>query len=661
MAKLSIVIPSREERFLVPTIDDIFRNARGETEVIAVLDSDKWPDKWDEVVSRHAPRLHTIHNGASKGMRHSINVGFGSAKSRGAKYIAKSDGHIAFGEGFDEILLSEIEDNWLVIPRRLRLEPETWTIAEPEKLPHDYHYLSFPDDPNDFGGAGLNGKPWIERTKERLDKPEYLIDDEMSSQGSFWLTSVANYERLEFMDEASYGPFWNEMQECANKCWLSGGRVVVNKKTYYAHLHKGKKYGRGYRMDESWLKQGRNHTMKWIWNEAWDKQTLPFEWLIDHFWPVPGWPENWREVLYAGRRPQSVAVVGDSSGAGDDSNRGLAVSDVSLKIHTARYGVHEFDPTQWIDVTARLQSLVVNDSLDIVVNNSTLAPGKNPFRGQKKQLTVAYSYDSGDVVTVMREEKEALIIGRPRQRQPVSAYIGPIEEIVAKIEGPKQVVSHIVVEGKQIFPTTAPALNDFLVRRFNVSPYRLRAPMPIEIPDFHRNDLAQLFAELGFRRGAEIGVAEGNYSEVLLKANPECELLLVDPWHAYSDNPQNKSEEKHSYAFNEMMRKTDGYEGRRVQMMTSMKAVQNVEGSSLDFCYIDGHHSFDYVMQDLIQWSKRVRSGGIVSGDDLIRLDEKRWGAGPIEAVNAYVSAHRIPIWFTFAGHKSWDFMFVKP
>jgi hypothetical protein len=153
MAKLSIVIPSREERFLVPTIDDIFRNARGETEVIAVLDSDKWPDKWDEVVSRHAPRLHTIHNGASKGMRHSINVGFGSAKSRGAKYIAKSDGHIAFGEGFDEILLSEIEDNWLVIPRRLRLEPETWTIAEPEKLPHDYHYLSFPDDPNDFGGA----------------------------------------------------------------------------------------------------------------------------------------------------------------------------------------------------------------------------------------------------------------------------------------------------------------------------------------------------------------------------------------------------------------------------------------------------------------------------------------------------------------------------
>ena len=30
MAKLSIIIPSRDERFLTPTIDDIFRNCRDE-------------------------------------------------------------------------------------------------------------------------------------------------------------------------------------------------------------------------------------------------------------------------------------------------------------------------------------------------------------------------------------------------------------------------------------------------------------------------------------------------------------------------------------------------------------------------------------------------------------------------------------------------------
>src|SRR6185369_13913331 len=115
MPKLSIIIPSRDEQFLIPTIDDIFRNARSDdTEVVAVLDSDKWPQGWKEVADRH-PRLTTIHNGKPIGMRGSINKGVASAISRGAVYIAKSDGHCAFSEGFDEVLKAEMEDDWIVI------------------------------------------------------------------------------------------------------------------------------------------------------------------------------------------------------------------------------------------------------------------------------------------------------------------------------------------------------------------------------------------------------------------------------------------------------------------------------------------------------------------------------------------------------------------
>jgi hypothetical protein len=158
-------------------------------------------------------------------------------------------------------------------------------------------------------------------------------------------------------------------------------------------------------------------------------------------------------------------------------------------------------------------------------------------------------------------------------------------------------------------------------------------------------------------------VAEGNYSEVLLKANPTCELLLVDPWHAYSDNPQNKTKEKHEYAYNEMKRKVENYPSVQIHVGDSMGVVLTppVNEKPLDFCYIDGNHSFDFVMQDLIEWSKRVRSGGIVSGDDYYALDQKRWvGGGVVEAVQAYVNAHRIPIWWLFQGHKSVDFMWCK-
>lgn len=714
MAKMSIILPSRDERFLLPTIHDIFRNAQGETEVIAVIDSNLWPEGWKEITAQY-PNLHTIFHGESLGMRAAINSGAASAISRGAKYLAKFDAHCSFSEGFDEVLKSNCEPDWIVVPRRGRLDPEAWRETELSKPPIDYHYLSFPDDPNDFGGPGLNGKVWAERAVERAS---YDLDEEMSSQGSGWMMHADYFTQLELMDQVNYGPFWNEMQEIANKAWLSGGRVMVNKKAKYLHLHKGKKHGRGYKLPESWLQQGRAYAARWAYNEAWPKQTLPFEWLIDHFWPVPSWPKNWREVLYATRKPRVIGVgIPAMDNAGNDLGNianDLPDADMSLKIHKAHYGIGSLED---IDVRERLQSLVKNSSLDIIVNNSTLTPNQNPFRGKKKQLNVIYSFDgSGKQVTRRVEEKDWLIIGPPRQRDDATGDLpaekveaglrqGILEpELVITDEGLKEVAVYVV--GSELIdpigsraaaefiakrdgreddvrdtqesfqramslvgvkpltspPTTAATLNDFLIRKFNISPQRLRGPMPIELRDFHRNDLAQLFAELGFKRGAEIGVAEGKYSEVLLKANPECGLLLVDPWHHYSANPQGKSKEKHEFAYNEAKRKMADYHNVEFLAVTSMTAVPTVDDDSLDFCYIDGNHLFDYVIQDLVEWSKRVRSGGIVSGDDYYALDQKRWvGGGVVEAVQAYTNAHRIAVWYLFTGHKSVDYMWVRP
>lgn len=69
-----------------------------------------------------------------------------------------------------------------------------------------------------------------------------------------------------------------------------------------------------------------------------------------------------------------------------------------------------------------------------------------------------------------------------------------------------------------------------------------------------------------------------------------------------------------------------------------MEAVKRFKNGSLDFVYIDANHSFNYVMQDLTEWSKKVRVGGIVSGDDYYHFRK----AGVIEAVNAYTKAHSI-------------------
>ncbi len=667
MAKLSVIIPSRNEKYLIPTIEDVFKNARGEVEVVAVLEG-YWPEGWKELVAKY-PNLHTIHHSEALGMRKSINDGAASAISRGTKYLAKFDAHCAFGEGFDEILKADMDKDWIVVPRRKRLDPETFAPRDDGRLDIDYHYLTFPDNVKDFGGPGLNGRVWEDRARQRLNKPEFDIDDEMSSQGSGWAMHAAYFQQMGFMDSENYGQFWNEFQELGLSCWLSGGQVKVNKNTWYAHWHKGSA-GRGYHLPKEWLAQGATFTKRWLFNEASSKQTLPFKFLIERFWPVPGWPENWEELVYGVEKNKSfVSVGGDDAGRSGVSNDSGGQKASTLVIESAFYGIGP--PPDTIDVSEVLQRKVVNGSLDICVTNADLEVG-NPFRGQKKKLAVHYSYDGGPIVAVEKEERDWLIIGQSaryvKQPSKIDSVLKAIEgsvfdprakSVLVNTDGSAVVTLSSDPPKSKVAHLSAAGLNDFLIRKFNIPSHRLRGPMPIEIPTFHRNDLAQLFAELGFNRGAEIGVAEGNYSEVLVKANPNLELLCVDPWHRYSGNPQNKTKEKNEYAYNEAKRKLAGYNAILIQEL-SMECVRNVVDESLDFVYIDGHHGFDYVMQDLIEWSKKVRSGGLITGDDYYYLDPKRWGAGPVEAVQAYTTAHKITPWFIFQGHKSIDFMWVK-
>lgn len=283
---VSIVIPSRNEQFLGKTIEDLLAKAKGEIEIIAILDG-----YWPEPAIVNDPRVILLHRGKSRGMRNGINSAVAIAKG---DYIMKIDAHCMVSEGYDVDLASSCEDNWVVIPRRKRLDAENWAIQDVGKPDVDYEYLSFPDNPSDFGGPGLNGRIWTERIVERK---EIMLDENLSFQGSCWFIPRDYFYKLELMDEANYGTFWNEAQEIGFKSWLSGGKVMTNKNVWYAHLHKGKKYGRGYNLDYSQLPVGATYTKKWMTNSAWDKQTVPFETLIERFSPLPGWPDDWREQL----------------------------------------------------------------------------------------------------------------------------------------------------------------------------------------------------------------------------------------------------------------------------------------------------------------------------------------------------------------------------
>lgn len=291
MSKVSIIIPSCKEVFLTKTINDLISKARGEVEVIAVLDG-YWPEPIGLAPLPEHKNLIVLHRGRQMGMRASINAAAAVAKG---EFLMKCDAHCMFEEGYDEILKADCDDNWIVIPRRHSLDAENWKIDQNGKSPRDYHFLCFPQigKPHD---NGMHGVEWPQRGRER-SAPEYDIDDTMSFQGSCWFMKKSWFDNfLHGMSEEGYGTFSQEPQEIGNKTWLGGGALKVNKKTWYAHLHKGKTYGRMYSINQSEIVYAHNWSADYWMNNRWQDRIHDLDWLVEKFWPVPTWVENWKEV-----------------------------------------------------------------------------------------------------------------------------------------------------------------------------------------------------------------------------------------------------------------------------------------------------------------------------------------------------------------------------
>ena len=290
---VSVIVPSRVDQYLQRTIDDLSEKAEGEIEIIVVLDG-----YWPSPMLKNDSRVITLHQGTvhdNLGMRAAINAGVSISKG---EYIMKVDEHVMMDQGYDVKLVADCQDNWVVIPRRKRLDAETWTLIEDGRPDIDYMYIEYPYVKPLDKTQGLHGAEWKQRGFERKD---VLIDDTPSMQGSCWFLSRKYWDRIiGEMDSSLYGTFTMEAQEIGMKTWLSGGRVVVNKKTFYAHWHKGSK-GKGYGFSrEQWKKHAESMEKGRLYGINYWLQTEDFKydwgWFVGEKFPdMPGWSKDWRE------------------------------------------------------------------------------------------------------------------------------------------------------------------------------------------------------------------------------------------------------------------------------------------------------------------------------------------------------------------------------
>lgn len=305
MTDLSILIPARNEVFLAKTIQNILENIEGNTEIIVVCDG-SWPDP---SIEDH-PKVNLIYHSQSIGQRAATNE---AARVSTAKFIMKCDAHCAFAKGFDIILIADCERDWTMVPQMRNLHAFDWKCRE---CGHQTYQGPYPtecskcDNTTDFAqviiwkprnhtrnnfmrfDSDLHFQYW--REYKRRPEAKGDIVDTMSLLGACWLMHRDRYLELDGLDEA-HGS-WGQMgTEIACKSWLSGGRLVVNKKTWFAHMFRTQS-GFSFPYPNPGIQQARDYS-HWLWKEGnWEKAIYPLSWLVEKFAPVPGWEEKIAEV-----------------------------------------------------------------------------------------------------------------------------------------------------------------------------------------------------------------------------------------------------------------------------------------------------------------------------------------------------------------------------
>lgn len=269
---LSIIIPARTETYLNNTIRDVLSKATGEIEVFVVLDG--YGDYPYEPVDGVKYISFPLPLNNERRKRQAINTAV--SLSHG-EYICWLDAHCAVAPGFDEVLIKDSQENLVIVPGMYYLDVEKWDrLGEVE----NYRYWKW--------SSLINGRLSQWRWGKKNEKQ---IDDIFCAQGSFFFMTRKWFDKCGFMD-TKYMGWGQEGEEVCLTTLLNGGRVVVDKNTWYAHLSKAQMEKRMYKCVSA------EPSYEYSFDYWVHKQKDFFIKTIDRFMPIPNYPLNWDNILY---------------------------------------------------------------------------------------------------------------------------------------------------------------------------------------------------------------------------------------------------------------------------------------------------------------------------------------------------------------------------
>lgn len=172
-------------------------------------------------------------------------------------------------------------------------------------------------------------------------------------------------------------------------------------------------------------------------------------------------------------------------------------------------------------------------------------------------------------------------------------------------------------------------------------------PRPFERFGVRGNDLV----------GAEIGVFKGKHALSLLTTLDISTLYLIDPYEPYEGYEEGKLHGKEEDLAREALR---DHSDRIVWVKKMSSEALGSLPDGMDFVYIDGNHSYEFVRADMDLYYPKLRHGGTLGGHDIGNAIRKSKHDGVVRAVTEFAVEKGLrlhvdlPDWWVVKG-RGWE------
>jgi hypothetical protein len=153
---------------------------------------------------------------------------------------------------------------------------------------------------------------------------------------------------------------------------------------------------------------------------------------------------------------------------------------------------------------------------------------------------------------------------------------------------------------------------------------------------------------------AEVGVAAGDFSVVILEVARPRNFFLIDAW---------SMGERSNYGEAGFVKVRERFRNEIIKNMVVIKRgfsheiLNQFKDDFFDWVYIDAAHNYQSVKNDLEISFTKVKNGGIIAGHDYLRWGNRGIRFGVLEAVNGFCVQKGIPFAGISLDHdNNWSF-----